>query len=111
MPANTTIPTFLLPFSTGVPSRRHHVLIRRAILHLNDLRATLVYYAEPVEEGQPPRQWTACAIGLIRNKILVVDATMDELETRTSAAKRMEIEQELIQVNQVLGQLKTLLRI
>jgi hypothetical protein len=80
----------LAPFLSGVSSRRHHVVLRRAMAQHQELVNFLLELAASVTEAREPTI-TACHHGVVVNLISRVSAAIDELENCTGAVAKAEI--------------------
>ncbi|OAL06491.1 hypothetical protein IQ06DRAFT_341323 [Phaeosphaeriaceae sp. SRC1lsM3a] len=80
----------LCPAISGVPSRRHLVVIARGEKHHMDLLAFILEMMKGVKDiGEGVV--TECSLGLIKNKLQVVDQAIDELDHHTSVEAKAEI--------------------
>ena len=89
MPTNGILP-FLSPSESGVPSRRHFVVIRRAEAYYQDLWNLLAEMNVQVEEAGAGAV-TQCQTDLIANKISFVEGVIFDLERRTGRARRAQV--------------------
>jgi hypothetical protein len=87
---NPPIIPALTPFLSGVPSRRHHVVLRRAMAQHQELINFLLDLAATATEARDPTI-TACHHEFVVNVISRVSAAIHELENCTGAAAKAEI--------------------
>jgi hypothetical protein len=93
---NLTILLALMPVLVGVPSCRHFVVIRRAEAHLQAIHNILVEMQAKAVAVGVSNTVTPCITELIANKISLVDGAIDELEKRTSKARRAQVAARLV---------------
>lgn len=79
-------------------SKRHFFVIRRASAHLLELND----FITSVISNLPLANITLCHHGFMKNKILLMEMTVEELEQRTSAEARAQVMDELEKVEKDL---------
>ncbi|KAH7401744.1 hypothetical protein DE146DRAFT_779951 [Phaeosphaeria sp. MPI-PUGE-AT-0046c] len=91
---NLPILPVLCPAISGVPSRRHIVVVALGEQHHGELLnfiQELIGGVKDVGDGAV----TECSLGLVKNKLELIDKAIDELEHHTSAEAKAEISHRL----------------
>jgi hypothetical protein len=98
MSSNNNLPILpvLTPVLVGMPSRRHFVVMRRGEAHLQAIHSILVEMQAKAHAVGVSNTVKPCIIELIANKISLVDGAIDELEKRTSKARRAQVAARLV---------------
>jgi hypothetical protein len=93
MSDNNSLPVLpaLVPSLSGVPSSRHLVVIRRAEQHFWDLLDILTEMSDAATTGDEEIATIASYFSRIEKKVCLIDSSIEELERRTSRAKRAQI--------------------
>jgi hypothetical protein len=84
----------LAPYLCGVPSRRHHVVLRRAVAHHQELILFIKSLAKTATESHDP-EVTRLHHDFVVKKIWLVSSAIYELENCTSATARVKIATDL----------------